>query len=164
MQNLKNQNQNQIQKINLSKFSDALQGIEMKEKKERLSLYIYPDGFSKDKINGLEGKSFRGKMRGKRDKLINNILFFAKGNKIEDMKKEIELFNNFYKENYCINDYSLQSLSNKEDKNISLALSIIKEIKGNNEKIEGEKKEIKKRIPKEKKIPAIKESEIPALI
>lgn len=79
-------------------------------------------------------KQKRKKIRNIRDKHFKNILyFFAQKNETE-LKKEIKEFNEFYKNTYSLNDYSIESCvfnnSDNETKIISkTALEIIKKQK-----------------------------------
>lgn len=124
----------EIVKINLSKFASQLENKGISHaRNERETIYIYPASIPKDRINEKEGKQFRGKMRSQLKRFSNNIFFFAKGEKIEEIKKEIANFEIFYKEFYRINDYSLKSLSSSNDegknRDIELLLSILSEMK-----------------------------------
>lgn len=122
-----------LSKINLSKFADQLEKMELKEKKDKETIYIYPEGMSKSDISGEKGKKFRNGLRNKMKFHSNNILLFAKKNRLDDLKSAIESFRKFYKENYRINDLSIKSISHSanEEKNIflSLFLEIVKESK-----------------------------------
>lgn len=122
-----------IIKINLDQFKDQLGKIEIKEKKERESLYNYPEGFSKEMISSEKGKKFRSSLRNQLKRICNNILLYAKMNRMEDLNAEIDLFASFYKKNYRLNDYSLKSLSYSQNEekssNFDLMMQIIKEIK-----------------------------------
>jgi chlorite dismutase len=119
-----------LSKINLDKFMGQLANVNVKEKKERQTIYVYPDGKSKDWINSEEGKKWRNKMRNTLRRHSDNILLYAKHSRLEDLKKEIDAFNAFYKGNFRINDYSLSSISSSSDEgktqNYSLMLDIIK--------------------------------------
>jgi len=101
----------------------------MQEKKD--FIYIYPENWGKNEISGLIGKNHRGGLRRKLMNLISLIILFASKKRIEDLQEKIKEFNDFYKKNYRINDYSISSISqkiNEEDlKNISIAMEIIKE-------------------------------------
>lgn len=117
---------------NLEKFADQLSGIQLKEKKDRESFYIYPSEFSKSDISSEIGKKWRNNKRSRIAKFCNNILIFAKIKDEGRLQKEIADFMKFYKEFYKINDLSFSSLSHSKDegkeKNISLALQIIKSL------------------------------------
>lgn len=122
-----------IASINLSKFADQLSLIALKEKKSKDHIYLYPEGFSKEDLSGEKGKKFRNSIRNKMKTFSNNILLYAKMNRIEDLEKEIASFLPFYKEKFRINDLSIASISSSQDEskigNFSLMLSIIKECK-----------------------------------
>lgn len=121
-----------ITKFNLDQFADQLGKIELKERKDKETIYFYPEGMTKDQISGDAGKKFRNSLRRKRDSFCNNILFFAKGKKMDDLKKEIDLFLAHYKITYRRNDLSIESISQSHNdaKNVSLslALQIVKEM------------------------------------
>lgn len=122
---------NRLTSINLSQFADKLANVELKVKKEKETLYTYPEGWTKEKINSEEGKHFRNKLRNKLKSLCNNIFYYAKTENIELIKIEIEKFDTFYKANYRINDYSVNSLTNskEQEKHVALTLEIIKSVK-----------------------------------
>lgn len=124
----------EIVAINLSQFADQLSGISLKEKKDKETIYKYPEGFSKEMISSEKGKKFRNSLRNRMKTICNNILLFAKMNRMEDLQKEIASFDALYIANYRINDYSLKSFSSSGDESklsmMNLSLSIIKEIKG----------------------------------
>lgn len=126
-----NVEQNRLTSINLSQFADKLSNVELKEKREKETLYKYPDGWTKEKINSEEGKHFRNKLRNRLKSICNNIFFYAKGENVEMIKLEIQKFDAFYLENYRINDYSVNSITNSKDQkaNIELTLAIIKSVK-----------------------------------
>lgn len=119
-----------LDKVNLSKFAEKLSKVEVKEKKKKSLLYKYPEGFTEAMINSDEGKRFRSKCRTALKRFCNNIFVFAKINSVEKLKAEISAFKIFYKENYLVNDFSLNSLTSKADektKGLQLMLEIIKE-------------------------------------
>jgi len=123
-----------IAKINISKFSDQLSKIELKEKKDKETIYVYPGGSDKEWIGSTKGKKFRNSLRNLMHKHANNILIFAKSNQMEKLQEEIKKFDDFYKKNYRINDLSLKSISSSSDplkeRDFSLMIEIIKEVKG----------------------------------
>jgi hypothetical protein len=123
---------NRLTEINLSKFADKLANVDLKQKREKETLYIYPESFTKDIINGEEGRKYRNRLRSKLKSFSNNVFFYAKGNNIESLKSEILRFDEFYKANYRINDYSIHSITNskEKEKDIQFMLEIIKEVKG----------------------------------
>lgn len=122
-----------LNEINLSKFADQLSGISLKEKKERETIYIYPDGFSKEIISSEKGKKFRNGLRNQMRRFANNILLFAKMNRLDDLRKEIAEFDLFYAKYYRMQDYSASSISQsnnpEKEMGFSLMMEIIKEIK-----------------------------------
>lgn len=129
----KNENLKSAISINLEKYADQLSGINLKEKKDKESLYLYPDGFLKSDISSEKGKKYRNGLRNKLKKFSNNILIFAKIKDAEKLQKEIADFMIFYKEKFRINDLSLSSISHSKDsakeKDFSLFLQIVKECK-----------------------------------
>jgi hypothetical protein len=122
-----------IAKLNLSKFADQLKSVNVTEKKDKQTIYLYPEGKGKDWINSEEGKKWRNNKRGKMQKFSDNILLYAKMNRMDDLEKEIGLFDLFYKEFFQINDYSLKSVSASANEgktsNLSLMLEIVKSSK-----------------------------------
>lgn len=119
-------------------LSDAVKKIieknELKEVKERENLYKYPETINTEKLrNGKEGKAFRNSLRRKMQNFANQILIFANYNRLEDLHSEVKKFDVFYTENYRINNYELNSVSqsNKTDKTelISAMFTVIKQIK-----------------------------------
>jgi hypothetical protein len=121
-----------LSKINLSAFTEKLSNVNVKEKRMKETIYVYPEGKGKDWINSDEGKKWRNKRRSSIRRMTDNILLFAKHNRIEDLQKEIDLFQKDYKTYYRLNDFSIHSISNSQDEgkigNLSLALDIIKSL------------------------------------
>lgn len=122
--------------LNLSKFANQLKDVQLKEKKDKETLYIYPDGFSKTDINSEKGKKFRNSLRTKIQKFANNIFVFTKTEQQDKLIEEIKLFDVFYKANYKTNDYTVKSVSssNNELKNADFnqMFDIIKHVKQSN--------------------------------
>lgn len=119
-----------IEKFNLDSLASQLDAIKLKEKKDKETIYVYPEGMTKDQISGEIGKKFRNRLRRNLESFTNNILFFAKGKKMEDLQKEINAFLAHYRKNYRIHDLSIDSLSQSRNEGkmhlISLALQIVK--------------------------------------
>lgn len=119
--------------LNLEKYADQLSGMQLKEKKIRETIYIYPDGWDKSKISSEEGKKFRNSLRNQLRRYSNNILIFAKMKDADKLSAEIKSFLSFYKEKFRNNDLSLSSISQSNDpikeKDFSLFLQIVKECK-----------------------------------
>lgn len=93
-------------------------------------IYIYSDDI---KDNQNKRKSFRNKMRTKRQNFENDVLKFYSENKDNELKESIKQFLLFYKENYTTNDLSLYSIiKNNTDtdkmKKTEEFLKVIKEI------------------------------------
>lgn len=132
-ENVKERSEDQIVKFNLDKFADQLGKIDLKEKKERDTIYLYPAEFSKEMISGEKGKKFRNHLRNQLKRHSNNCLLFAKMKRMDDLKEEIKKFDAFYLQFYRINDYSIGSISQSNDdaKNASysLFLDILKSLK-----------------------------------
>lgn len=120
-----------LSKINLAQFANQLEGITLKEKRVKETIYIYPESFTKDKINSDEGKKYRNSIRNRLKSLCNNILYSAKCNDAEKLQEYVKQFESFYKDKYRINDYSISSITNSEkrEKDIELMIAIIKEMK-----------------------------------
>lgn len=123
-----------IIKFNLDQFKDQLGSIELKEKRDKETIYIYPEGMTKEMISSEKGKKFRNSLRNRMKTICNNILLFAKMDRMEDLQKSIAEFDALYAKNYRMQDYSLKSISSSGDESklsmISLSLKIILSIKG----------------------------------
>jgi hypothetical protein len=122
---------NQVSKLNFDDLKEKLNKVELKEKKRKERLYIYPENFTEKMINEKEGKQFRAKQRNKIKTFANNISLNAKFNKIEELKKEVENFVVYYKERYRINDFTINSISQKDAEktgDIELMLSVVKKV------------------------------------
>lgn len=123
-----------LDKNNLDKFINKLESKNLNSKKETSGKRELYKKSIKDFEKDSEYKSYKRKMRNNLKSFCNNIQFaFIKKNEIE-LKKEIELFNKFYKENYILNDYSEESLrfNNSDDdtkENIKDMLTILKALK-----------------------------------
>lgn len=121
-----------LTKINFSKFAEKLNSFSVKEKMQKSTLYNYPEGWTALNINGDEGRTFRRALRLKLTNFSNNIFVYCKTKQTEKLIAEVKNFDKFYKLNYKINDYSINSITHtKEEKNASyvLMLDIIKEVK-----------------------------------
>lgn len=131
--NVKKNSDASIVEINLSKFADQLGKIELKEKKERETIYHYPEGMTKELISSEKGKRYRNGLRNQLKRFSNNCLLYAKHSRIDDLKEEIKKFDEFYLKFYRINDYSIGSISQSNDDaknaNYSLFLDILKSLK-----------------------------------
>ncbi len=137
--------------VNLSKGLDKFKNLNVKEsitvKKE--TVYIYPETFSQSDINSQKGKAFRTSKRTALKRFVNNILLFAKMQRIEDLINEIKLFKIEYKNTYRLNNFTVESVTRKNDnsddyKNIVTMFEIIN-------LMQTEKKETVKKQPKAKK-------------
>lgn len=123
------------EKINLEKFREILESKpDLKEKKTRETIYIYPDTMASSDINSEKGKKFRNAIRNGLKRHANNIWSFAKTKDLGKLQAEIELFEVFYKEKFKLNDLSLASLTQTTNevkvKDIATMIDIIKEVKG----------------------------------
>lgn len=119
-------------KINFTKFAEKLSSFDVKEKMQKSTLYSYPVEWTSLQINGDQGKTFRRSLRLKLTNFSNNIFVYTKTKQAEKLNAEIKAFDSFYKANYKLNDYSINSITHtKEEKNASyvLMLEIIKEVK-----------------------------------
>ena len=121
-----------VTKINLQQFAEKLSKVEVKEKRKKETLYNYPEGFTEQKINSDEGKKFRNKLRNTIKRFCNNILLYAKHNRIEDLQKEVKEFVSFYKTNYRLNDFSIASISQSKNEvkenDLQTMIAIVKEV------------------------------------
>ena len=73
-------------------------------------------------------------LRHKRNIFINNIILFHSTKNETELKKEINLFDKFYKENYLLNDYSINSIMKSNSDNdtkikVKIFLEIVKKNK-----------------------------------
>jgi len=134
-QNQKNANASQESKVvnlNLEKFEKSLESVSLKEKKTRETIYNYPEGWGKEKINSEEGKKFRNSLRNQMKRFSNNVFYYAKIKENDKLIAEIDAFNAFYLKNFRINDYSLDSITQSKDdaksRDLSLMMDIIKEV------------------------------------
>ena len=90
---------------------------------------------NKDKMYKIEvDKKQRQILRKQRNKFVDNILFFKSQKNEIELKKEINLFNKFYKETYILNDYSLNSICQNNSDNetkikVKVFLQIVKSFK-----------------------------------
>lgn len=126
-----NKAENKVTSLNFSDIAEKLAKVELKEKKRKERLYIYPENFTEKMINEKEGKQFRSKQRNKIKTFANNISLHAKYNKIEELKKEVKNFVEYYKATYRINDFTINSISQKDAEktsDIELMLTIVKKV------------------------------------
>lgn len=118
--------------LNLEKFEKSLESVSLKEKKTRETIYNYPEGWDKTKINSEEGKKFRNSLRNQMKRFSNNVFVFTKTKENEKLIAEIDAFNAFYLKNFRINDYSLDSITQSKDdaksRDLSLMMDIIREV------------------------------------
>ena len=90
---------------------------------------------SKEKLYKIEvDKKQRQILRKKRNKFIDNVLFFYTQKQSKELENEIKEFEKFYKETYILNDYSdnsiMQNNSDNETKiKVKLFLKIVKNSK-----------------------------------
>jgi len=130
---------NGIVKINFSKFKHEVENkiFEKKSKTDRNTLYNYENNdIKKEEINLPKGKSFRRKMRADLEKFANNIGFAYQREETENLLEEIKSFDNWYKKNFLLNNYKIDSLSNANEekskfKDILFMLQVINDIKSN---------------------------------
>ena len=92
---------------------------------------------SRDKLYKNEvDKKQRQILRKKRNNFIDNVILFHSLKNEVELKKEINLFDKFYKENYLLNDYSINSIMQNNSDNdtkikVKIFLEIVKNIKQN---------------------------------
>ena len=90
---------------------------------------------NKEKMYKIEvDKKQRQILRKQRNKFVDNVLFFKSQKNEIELKKEIDLFNKFYKETYILNDYSLNSICQNNSDNetkikVKMFLQIVKSFK-----------------------------------
>lgn len=135
VENKKVENKKVETKILNLQISDALKSKLEKVnvaaiKNEKQLVYKYNESFTKIEINGEKGKNFRAKCRKSLQRLCNNIFFYAKTENVKDLNAAILAFKENYKENYLVNDFSLQSFGNAKSnvETLEIALQIIKEM------------------------------------
>lgn len=127
----------EVVKLNVSSIADRLNKIEIKDKKVKNTIYVYPENWNQDKINSVEGKKFRNRLRNKIKFFCNQIFIYSKQLLVnpknneakESLKNVITEFKKFYKENYKLNDFSIESISQAKDEktnDIKLMLEILK--------------------------------------
>ena len=115
--------------INIEKIASK---IKVSEKSEKALMYK----FERTTTTTKEQKKLRQKIRNKRNYFADNIVLqFQKKNESE-LKKFVSQFDDFYKKEYILNDYSLLSLSsNNRDKDteekLNAMLQIIALVKSN---------------------------------
>jgi len=124
---------NEVSKLNFADLKEQLSKVatETKEIKKKERLYIYPENFTDAMINAKEGKAFRGKHRKIVFNFANNINLFADKNRIEDLLKEVANFQEYYKNFYRLNDFTLESITQKSDEktaNIKMMFVVIKRV------------------------------------
>jgi hypothetical protein len=118
---------NAVTEINLTAITDKLKNREFTEKKQRNVIYNYPDNLKTEKErNSKEGKKFRSSLRRNLERITTNILLHTKYNRTEDLKIGVNEFIAFYKKNYTINDFTIDSLtqSNKDDRREDLKMCL----------------------------------------
>lgn len=79
-------------------------------------------------------KQLRKKARKLRNMYINNILFNFKAKDNKELKQVVKSFNQFYKEYYVLNDFSIKSICRNSSDNdtlikCTLAFQVIKNLK-----------------------------------
>ena len=97
----------------------------IKEGGNRISFYNYPEftdeskkikfAGNKEVISGLIGKGWRANKRKQLDNFANRFVIYLMENKSDKLKELKISFDLFYKEYYRINDYSLNSVSDRTD-------------------------------------------------
>ena len=126
-----NKVENKVTTLNFSDIAERLSKVEEKEVKRKLRLYIYPENFTEKMINEKEGKQFRSKQRNVVNTFSKSINVYAKHNKIDELKKEVKNFVEYYKKTFRLNDFTITSISQKEDSKTEdwkLMLDIVKKV------------------------------------
>ena len=131
---IKNSTSNIFENVDFMNLENKISKLNVKEKIsfDKQKMYKYPIECTTSE----QQKKFRTKMRNQIKRFSNNIILsYQKKNEIE-LKKEVKSFNDFYKENYILNDYSIISISsNNRDKETLLLiepmLEIVKLLKSN---------------------------------
>jgi len=114
----------QLDVLNLTQFKSLRKNKDNVSKKKLVSVKrdmynstIFESIDIKNNVIQLDRKKVRKQIRNKRNKFVNNILFYFDNNQLNDLKSSITSFNIFYKDVYTLNDYSLKSIaSNNSDK------------------------------------------------
>jgi hypothetical protein len=117
MKKSNSKNQKNVQTLNFKNLISKVSKVEISEKKERQDLYIYDEKkFKTEKDrNSREGKKFRASCRRQLDRFANEIVMLVKYNRTPELPEKIEAFKKFYKTNYRVNDFSVNSISQRED-------------------------------------------------
>lgn len=115
---------------NLDSLLNKVNIKEIKEKRSKESIYkldSYNTFFNTDVT--VITKKERTKIRRTRNKLIDNIFYFAKEKDNELLNKELKSFQSFYKTIYILNDYSLNSLcANNSDNETKVKIKTFLEL------------------------------------
>ena len=119
---IKNSQNSIFDNVDFMNLEKKVSSIKVKESITKEAQKMYK--FELSKLDAKQQKRERTKLRNKRNKFANNvILHFQKKNESE-LRKEIDLFKEFYKANYILNDYSLISLSsNNRDEDTKILLN-----------------------------------------
>lgn len=123
-----------LDKTNLDALLNKIESKNLNSKKETQGKRELYKKSLKDFEKDTQYKSYKRKIRNQLKSFCNNIQFFFLKKDNENLKKELDLFNKFYLENYILNDFSDESLrfNNADDdtkENIKDMLTIIKAIK-----------------------------------
>lgn len=123
-----------LTQINLDKFATELQNKgDLKIKKSRDTIYKYPESFTPESINSPAGKKFRTKLRGTLKKFSHNIFYYSKIQDTEQLMDQIAKFDQFYADNFKLQNYEIDSLTQTQDdlksRDLQLMLDIIKHCK-----------------------------------
>lgn len=129
---IKNETKIDLKAIDFNNLKNKIKvsNIKVKETIEKTKMYKFESTI----VDLKELKKLRSKMRNKRNAFANNIILNFQKENVENLIKEVNNFDKFYKENYILNDYSLISISsNNRDKETEILLTsmlnIIKELK-----------------------------------
>ena len=158
--------QTEVKKFNLDAVKNLLSKVDLQTKKERVNLYIYPGDINTEALrNGKKGKAFRQSLRKKLDNFANQILLLVKYDRTPELPGQISEFKKFYKTFYRINDFSVTSVSQREDaKNelIKIMFDVILNFDAKNAKKEKKTPVVKKEKIKKEETPATPTEETPA--
>lgn len=142
-----NANEKKLSIVNFDKFSKKTYNVSEKVSGQRSTLYNYPENFSALQINGIEGKNFRSKLRNNLTALCNRLYLSKKAKDGEKFVNAAKDFLKFYKENFKLNDFSINSITNTKNEKQAFILDCLNDVKEYVAQTSSEKK-TKKATPK----------------
>lgn len=155
MSNVKNVNakNEKLSKINFDKFTTKVYNVSEKSSSQRATLYNYPENFGAMQINGIEGRNFRGKLRRELQTICNAIYLSKKSKDGEKFVSAVNSFMKFYKTNFKLNDFSINSITNTKDEKQEFINDCLKDVQTYLSSVTAPKKEkVKKDAVKKIKI------------